>query len=105
LLSLYLFGASATPSSVVIIRPAIEATSCSAMRTTLVGSMMQLSLGYAHNGRIHIVIEQSGAYRRFGLRPSQLNIARTRNEEENRTEEGSCKAGQGQRQALSGALR
>jgi len=33
-------GFSATMASVVIKRPAIEAASCSAMRTTLVGSMM-----------------------------------------------------------------
>jgi hypothetical protein len=53
----------------------------------------------------HIVCRVPTFMAGFGLRPSQLNIARTRNEEENRTEEGSCKAGQGQRQALSGALR
>jgi hypothetical protein len=34
------FGSSATIASVVINRPAIEAASCSAVRTTLVGSMM-----------------------------------------------------------------
>src|SRR5262249_34666288 len=34
------FGTSATMASVVIRRPAIEAASCSAVRTTLVGSMM-----------------------------------------------------------------
>ena len=34
------FGSSATIASVVIKRPAIEEASCSAMRTTLVGSMM-----------------------------------------------------------------
>ena len=33
-------GFSATMASVVIKRPAIDAPSCSAMRTTLVGSMM-----------------------------------------------------------------
>ena len=36
------FGSSATIASVVIRRPAIEAASCSAVRTTLVGSMMPL---------------------------------------------------------------
>src|SRR6516162_9716046 len=35
-------GFSATIASVVINRPAIEAPSCSAMRTTLVGSMIPL---------------------------------------------------------------
>jgi hypothetical protein len=34
------FGSSATIASVVISRPAMEAASCSAVRTTLVGSMM-----------------------------------------------------------------
>src|SRR5262249_3175999 len=34
------FGSSATIASVVISRPAIEAASCRAVRTTLVGSMM-----------------------------------------------------------------
>src|SRR5260370_24526651 len=34
------FGSSATIASVVISRPATEAASCSAVRTTLVGSMM-----------------------------------------------------------------
>jgi hypothetical protein len=34
------FGSSATIASVVIRRPAMEAASCSAIRTTLVGSMM-----------------------------------------------------------------
>ncbi len=33
-------GISATIASVVIISPATEAASCSAVRTTLVGSMM-----------------------------------------------------------------
>jgi hypothetical protein len=37
------FAASATPASVVIIRPAMEAASCKAMRTTLAGSMMPIS--------------------------------------------------------------
>ena len=34
------FGNSATMASVVISRPAMEAAPCSAVRTTLVGSMM-----------------------------------------------------------------
>ena len=34
------FGSSATIALVVMSRPAIEAASCSAVRTTLVGSMM-----------------------------------------------------------------
>src|SRR3974377_1724722 len=34
------FGTSATIASVVMSRPAMEAASCSAVRTTLVGSMM-----------------------------------------------------------------
>ena len=34
------FGNSATIASVVISRPAMEAAPCSAIRTTLVGSMM-----------------------------------------------------------------
>src|SRR3984893_9278794 len=34
------FGSSATIASVVIIRPAMDAASCSAVRTTLVGSMI-----------------------------------------------------------------
>ena len=37
------FADSATPASVVIIRPAMEAASCKAIRTTLAGSMMPLS--------------------------------------------------------------
>ena len=36
------FGFSATIASVVISSPAIEAASCRAVRTTLVGSMMPL---------------------------------------------------------------
>src|SRR5215831_17563333 len=36
------FGTSATMTSVVISRPAIEAASCKAQGTTLVGSMMPL---------------------------------------------------------------
>ena len=35
----FFFGASATAASVVINRPATEAASCSAVRTTLAGSM------------------------------------------------------------------
>ena len=36
----FFFGASATMASVVIMRPAIEAASCSATRTTFAGSTM-----------------------------------------------------------------
>jgi hypothetical protein len=36
------FGSSATMASVVIIRPAIDAAFCSAVRTTLVGSRMPI---------------------------------------------------------------
>src|SRR5580693_3300535 len=36
----FFFGVSATMASVVIIRPAIEAASCSATRTTFAGSTM-----------------------------------------------------------------
>jgi hypothetical protein len=39
-----LFAASAMPASVVIIRPAMDAASCRAMRTTLAGSMMPFSI-------------------------------------------------------------
>ena len=35
------FGASATMASVVIIRPAMEAAFCNAVRVTLVGSRMR----------------------------------------------------------------
>src|SRR5918996_2480354 len=38
--SSFFFGDSATPASVVTRRPATEAASCSAVRTTLAGSMM-----------------------------------------------------------------
>ena len=40
--SVFFLGFSATIASVVISNPAIEAASCSAVRTTLVGSMMPL---------------------------------------------------------------
>jgi hypothetical protein len=63
------FGFSATIASVVIKRPAIEAPSCSAMRTTLAGIDGDLrvageQLGRRTSSRLILAIDVVGRWRR-----------------------------------------
>src|SRR5271154_788401 len=63
----FFFGASATIASVVIIRPAIDAASCSATRTTFAGSTMP-----AHVAASHLALEAidvRGNFRPLALVP------------------------------------
>src|SRR5271166_6186553 len=78
----FFFGASATMASVVIIRPATDAASCNATRTTFAGSTMPalsmrgLSVGQRVSGEGHVIGMRSRAARcrRYHLDPETRGI-------------------------------